>query len=117
MRAVVGAVDVSLLDVVDEDDVEDVDDGGDVPGPSMSVVSGGLVLVIVWVVVEAAAESEPVAEYVGTTKSSGACSGSPNWRATAVAATISRPTTKIARMLAPTTVEVRLCQGCPSSSS
>ena len=84
----------------------------------MSVVSGGLVLVIVWWVVEAAADSESVAEYVGATKSSGAASGSPNWRATAVAATIrmaDHQDRENARSDAPS--EVRLCQGCPSSSS
>ena len=62
VRAVVGSVDDSLLlDVVDEDDDED-----EVPdGPSMSVVSGGLVLVIVWVVVPVVTVCELVAEYVG----------------------------------------------------
>lgn len=81
----------------------------------MSVVSGGLVLVIVCVVVEeAAADSGSVAEYVGATKSSGAGSVSPNCRAIAVAATIRMPITRIARTLTPTTVDVRLCQGCPS---
>jgi hypothetical protein len=98
--------DVSLLSEV-------VEEGG-----FMSVVSGGLVLVMVWVVVEeAAADSRSVAEYVGATKSSGAGSVSPNWRATAVAATIRMLITKIARTLAPTTVDVRLCHGCRSSSS
>jgi hypothetical protein len=76
VRAVVGSVVVSLLDVVD--DVDDEEDVGDVEGPSISVVSGGLVLVIVWVVVEVAADFELVAEYVGATKSSGAGSVSPN---------------------------------------
>ena len=57
------------------------------------------------------------AENEGVTKSIGASSVSPNWRAIAVAATIRMPMTKIASALAPTTVEVRLCQGCPSSSS
>ncbi len=80
MRAVVCSVDVGLLDDVDDvDDVED-DDEPDVvedEGPSMSVVSGGLVLVIVWVVA-VSADCGSVAEYVGATKSMGACSVSPN---------------------------------------
>jgi hypothetical protein len=64
VRAVVGSVEESvLLDVVDDDVVDDDDEEPE--GPSMSVVSGGLVLVMVWVVVPAVADSEAVAEYVG----------------------------------------------------
>lgn len=56
VRAVVGSVDgVVLLDVVDVDSLPDVVEEG-----LMSVVSGGLVLVIVCVVV--AADSDAVAE-------------------------------------------------------
>jgi hypothetical protein len=48
----------------------------------------------------------------------GACSGSPNWPAIAVAAAMRMPMTTIATRLAPTTSGVRLCQGsCMSSSS
>jgi hypothetical protein len=115
VRVVVCSVDVGLLEVVEDDDDDD-DDEDEPEGPSMSVVCGGLVLVIVWVVV-ASADWESVAEYVGATKSTGACSVSPNWRATAVAARISRPTTISARTLAPSTSGVRLCQGGPSLSS
>jgi hypothetical protein len=107
-------VDVSLLEVVDDDEEPEVVE--DPEGPSMSVVSGGLVLVIVWVVV-AVPDCDAVAEYVGSTKSMGACSVSPNSRATAIAAKIRMPTTTSAIRLAPTTADVRLCQGCPSSSS
>lgn len=110
LRVVGRLVELSLLDVVSDDDV------GDVEGPSMSVVSGGLVLVIVCVVV-VSVEGDAVAENDGVTKSRGASSVSPNWRAMAVAATINMPITTIASTLAPRTVEVRLCQGCPSSSS
>jgi hypothetical protein len=62
--------DVVSEDVVSDGEVSDVEDG------LMSVVSGGLVLVIVWVVV--VADSDAVAENVGSTKSIGACSGWPN---------------------------------------
>ena len=65
VRAVVCSVEVTLLlDVADDEDDED-DDDEEPEGPSMSVVSGGLVLVIVWVVVPVVADSEAVAEYVG----------------------------------------------------
>ena len=58
VRAVVCSVDEDspLLDVVDDPEVED---------GLMSVVSGGLVLVIVWVVVPVVTDCELVAEYVG----------------------------------------------------
>jgi hypothetical protein len=102
LRVVGRLVELSLLDVVSEDVVTE--------GALMSVVSGGLVLVIVCVVV-LVSDRDAVAENEGVTKSIGACSVSPNWRARAVAATIRMPMTKIATTLAPTTVEVRLCQG------
>ena len=110
LRVVGRLVELSLLDVVSDDE------DGDVEGPSMSVVSGGIVLVIVCVVV-VSVDCDAVAENDGVTKSRGASSVSPNCRATAVAATINMPITRIARRLAPRRVEVRLCQGCPSSSS
>lgn len=64
---------VSVLELPDvsEDDV--VDDG-----PLMSVVAGGLVLVIVAVVVGVVNEWVEVAENDGSTKFRGACSGSVN---------------------------------------
>ena len=65
-------VEVSVLeplDVSDEDEV--VDDG-----PLMSVVTGGLVLVIVAVVVGVDDEPEAVVENDGSTKFRGGCSGS-----------------------------------------
>jgi hypothetical protein len=108
-------VDVSvLLDVSDEDEV--VDDG-----PLMSVVTGGLVLVIVAVVVgvdDAVAD----AENDGSTKFRGACSGSLNWRETNVTAAMRMPITAMPTTLAPITAGVRLYHGadedaCPSSSS
>ncbi len=63
---------VSVLGVLDASDEDDVVDDG----PSMSVVTGGLVLVIVAVVVGADEEWLAVAENEGSTKLSGACSGS-----------------------------------------
>ncbi|HVQ49655.1 MAG TPA: hypothetical protein VMS92_06375 [Mycobacterium sp.] len=62
---------VSVLDVSEDEVV--VDDG-----PLMSVVTGGLVLVIVAVVVGVDVDLVAVAENDGWTKSSGACSGSLN---------------------------------------
>jgi hypothetical protein len=64
---------VSLPDVLDVPNVV-VDVGGS-SGPPISVVWGGLVLVMVWVVV-AVLDWDAVAENVGSTKSSGACVGS-----------------------------------------
>jgi hypothetical protein len=99
-------VDVSVLldvDVSDEDEV--VDDG-----PLMSVVTGGLVLVIVAVVVgvdDAVAD----AEKDGSTKFRGACSGSLTWRVTNVTAAMRMPITARPATLAPITAEVRLYQG------
>jgi hypothetical protein len=66
VRAVVGSVEVSLLlDVVDDEEDDEDDDDEEPDGPSMSVVCGGLVLVMVWVVVPVVADCEAVAEYVG----------------------------------------------------
>jgi hypothetical protein len=61
---------VELLDVSEDDVVPD--------GPSMSVVAGGRVLVIVAVVVGVDNEWLVVAENDGSTKFRGACSGSSN---------------------------------------
>ena len=80
-------------------------------GPSMSVVTGGLVLVIVAVVVGVADGSEAEAENEGVTKFRGACSGWLNCRATNVPATMRTPITATPATLAPTTAGVRLCHG------
>jgi hypothetical protein len=98
-------VDVSVLLDVSEDEV--VDDG-----PSMSVVTGGLVLVIVAVVV-GVDDDDPVAvaENDGSTKFRGACSGSLNWRDTNVTAAMRMPITAKPATLATTTAEVRLYHG------
>jgi hypothetical protein len=103
VHAVLGPLDVSVLDVSDDEDV--VDDG-----PLMSVVTGGLVLVIVAVVV-GVDEWEAVAENDGSTKFSGACSGSLNWRATKVTAAMMMPITAMPATLAPMTLGVRLYHG------
>ena len=87
-----------LLDVSDEDGV--VDDG------LMSLVIGGLVLVIVAVVVGADVWLA-VAENDGSTKSSGARSGSLNWRDTNVTPAIRMPRSARPATLAPTTAGVR----------
>lgn len=107
----------SVAEVSDEDDGLVVDDG-----PSMSVVTGGLVLVIVAVVVGVDDEWVTVAENDGSTKLSGACSGWLNWRATSVPATMRSTITAIPTTLAPTTAAVRLYHGwdggdCSSSRS
>jgi len=94
---------VSVVEVSDDDDV--VDDG-----PLISVVTGGLVLVIVAVVVDVD-EWLAVAVNVGSTKFSGACSGSLNWRATKVTAAIMIATAAMPATLAPMTVGVRLYHG------
>jgi hypothetical protein len=103
-----------LLDVSDEDEV--VDDG-----PLMSVVTGGLVLVIVAVVVGVDEDPVAVAENDGSTKFSGACSGSLAWRDTNVTAAMRMPITARPATLAPITASVRLYHGgddgvCSSSS-
>ena len=102
-------VDVSvagLLDVSDDDVVDD--------GPSMSVVTGGLVLVIVAVVV-GVDECDADAENDGVTKLSGACSGSLNWRATNVTAAMMMAIAAMPATLAPMTLGVRLYHGVSSS--
>jgi hypothetical protein len=108
-----GELDASPLEV-SEDDVGGPDDG------LMSLVTGGLVLVIVAVVV-GVDDPVAVAENDGSTKFRGACSGSLDWRATNVTATIRRPATASPSTLAPRTAGVRLCQGpddgVPRSSS
>lgn len=114
-------VEVSLDDVPDVLDVEeDVEDDEESAGLLMSLVIGGLVLVIVWVVVVVAA-AVVLLENEGSTKLSGACSGSPNWRATNDTANTMRAMAASPRRLAPITSGVRLCQGtsdelCRSSS-
>ncbi|AGB20816.1 hypothetical protein Mycsm_00363 [Mycobacterium sp. JS623] len=107
--SVVSGLVVSGLDVSGDDGV--VDDG-----PLMSVVTGGLVLVIVAVVV-GVDEWLAVAENDGSTKFSGAWSGSPNWRATNVTAAMMMPTAAIAATLAPMTFGVRLYHGVSDDSS
>ena len=99
---------VSVLDVSDDDVVDD--------GPSMSVVTGGLVLVIVAVVV-VVDEWLAVAENDGSTKFSGACSGSSNWRDTKVTAAMMIPTAAMPATLAPMTLGVRLYHGVSDDSS
>lgn len=93
------------------------DDGMVDHGASMSVVTGGLVLVIVAVVVGVVDNRVAVAENVGSTKFRGACSGPSNWRATNVTAAMRMPMTASPATLAPTTFGVRLYHGgdCPSS--
>jgi len=117
VHAVRVGVDVSVpLDVSDDEEVV-VDDGA-----SMSVVTGGLVLVIVAVVVGVDNEWVAVAENDGSTKFSGAWSGSLNWRDTNVTAAIRMPITARPATLAPTSAGVRLYHGvaddnCSSSWS
>jgi hypothetical protein len=104
-------VDVSvagLLDVSDDDVVED--------GPSMSVVTGGLVLVIVAVVV-VVVDWLAEAENDGSTKFRGACSGSSNWRDTKVTAAMMMPIAAMPATLAPMTFGVRLYHGVSDDSS
>ena len=102
-------VDVSVLLDVSEDEVV-VDDG-----PLMSVVTGGLVLVIVAVVV-GVDDRVAVAENDGGTKFRGAWSGSLNWPDTNVTAAIRMPITARPATLAPITAGVRLYHGDWSSS-
>jgi hypothetical protein len=99
-------VDVSVPEVPEVSDEDVVDDG-----PSMSVVTGGLVLVIVAVVVGVDDIRGSVAEYDGSTKFSGAWSGSSDWRATYVTAAMRTPINARPATLAPTTLGVRLYHG------
>jgi len=106
VHAVRVGVDVSVpLDVSDDEEVV-VDDGA-----SMSVVTGGLVLVIVAVVVGVDGEWVAVAENDGSTKFSGAWSGSLNWRDTNVTAAMRMPITATPATLALTSAGVRLYHG------
>jgi len=107
-------LDVSVLDVSDEEGVDD--------GPLMSVVTGGLVLVIVAVVVVVGVDKPvAVAENDGSTKFRGACCGSLNWPETNVTAAMRMTITARPTPLAPRTAGVRLYHGaddgvCSSSS-
>jgi hypothetical protein len=107
VHAVFGPLVVLGLPDVSDDEV--VDDG-----PLMSVVTGGLVLVIVAVVV-GVDECEADAENDGVTKLSGACSGSLNCRDTNVTAAMMMPITAMPATLAPMTLGVRLYHGVSSS--
>ena len=109
VHAVFGPLDVSVLEVSDDDGV--VDDG-----PSISVVTGGLVLVMVAVVV-VVDELLAVAVKVGSTKFSGACVGSSNWRATNDTAAMMMPIAAMPATLAPMTLGVRLYHGVSDDSS
>ena len=100
---------LSLPDVSDEDVVDE--------GPLMSVVTGGLVLVIVAVVVGVDVICGSVAENDGWTKSNGACSGSLAWRATYVTAAMRMPITARPATLAPITLGVRLYHGTGGGDS
>jgi hypothetical protein len=105
VHAVPEGVDVSVpLDVSGDEEV--VDDGA-----SMSVVTGGLVRVIVAVVVGVDNEWVAVAENDGSTKFSGAWSGSLKWCDTNVTAAIRKPITARPATLAPTSAGVRLYHG------
>jgi hypothetical protein len=100
---------VSVLDVSDEEVVDD--------GPSMSVVTGGLVLVIVAVVVGVDEDPVAVAENVGSTKFKGAWSGSLDRLDTKVTAAMRMPITASPATLAPMTLGVRLYHGVGDCSS
>ena len=105
-----GAVD-SLLDEpeVSEPEVEELGVGG--PGGSLiSVVETFGVLVTVWVVVVAGADSDAVAEKDGSTKFSGASVGSSPPLTYITAATRTAMTTT-PMALAPSSARVELCQG------
>ncbi len=85
----------------------------------MSVVTGGLVLVIVSVV---AGDPEfgvllSVTEYVGSTKSIGAGSGSLAWPVTYLMAPISSASRASAAALTPSSVDGRLCHAGFGASS
>jgi hypothetical protein len=99
-------VDGSVLELPEVSDEDVVDDG-----PSMSVVTGGLVLVIVAVVVGVDEDPVAVAENDGSTKSKGACSGSLDRPDTKVTAAMRMPITARPATLAPMTLGVRLYHG------
>jgi len=108
VHAVFGLLE-SVLELPDVSEDEVVDDG-----PLMSVVTGGLVLVIVAVVV-GVDECDADAENDGGTKLSGACSCSSNWRDTNVTAAMMMPIAAMPATLAPMTLGVRLYHGVSSS--
>jgi hypothetical protein len=106
VHAVCGVLDVSLLEGADDvEEGEVVDDGR-----SMSVVAGGLVLVIVAVVV-GVDDCVTGAENDGSTKVDGAGSGWLNWRVTNITAAMRMPITARPATLAPMTLGVRLYHG------
>ena len=110
-----GAVDW-LLDEpeVSEPEVEELGVGG--PGGSLiSVVETFGVLVMVWVVVVAGADSDAVAEKDGSTKFSGASVGSSPPLTYITAATRTAMTTT-PMALAPSSARVELCQGSEDPS-
>lgn len=110
---VVALLVVALPEVVALPDVVDSDGVG-----LISVVSGGLVLVMVAVVAVVAARVWlSVAENVGSTKSSGASVGASNRPATKETASTRIPIAATPSTLAPTTSGVRLYQGCGGVSS
>ena len=110
-------VDVSLLLVVSEGELDVLEDEGVDDGGLMSMVTGGLVLVIVAVVVGVDDDRVAVAENDGSTTFRGACSGSLNWRDTNVTAAMRMPITAMPTTLAPTTAGVRLYHGAGDCSS
>lgn len=100
VHAVPGDAEVLLSGLSDDDgDEDEVEDG------LMSVVTGGLVLVIVAVVV-GVDEWLAVAVNDGSTKFSGACCGSLNWRPRNIAPATTMAITARPAMLAPTTAGV-----------
>jgi hypothetical protein len=106
----------SLLDEpeVSEPEVPELVVGGP-GGPLISVVEIFGVLVTVWVVVVAAADSDAVAEKDGSTKFSGASVGSsPPLTYITAATRTAMMTTPMA--LAPSSARVELCQGSDGSS-
>jgi hypothetical protein len=108
VSAVVGLADVVVLDdpgVVDPD-VDVVDDGS-----LISVVTGGLVLVIVPLVVD----DIVVLPKTGSTNWGGAWMGSPAWRATNITPATARPIAAAAATLAPNTARVDWCHGLAGS--
>jgi hypothetical protein len=106
VHAVCGVLGVSLFEVSD-----DVGDGEVVDvGTSMSVVAGGLVLVIVAVVV-GVGDCVACGENDGSTKVDGGGSGWLNWRVTNITAAMRMPMTARPATLAPMTLGVRLYHG------
>jgi len=106
VHAVCGVLDVSLLEVS-----EDVEDGEVVDdGTSISVVAGGLVLVIVAVVV-GVDDCGAVAENDGSTKFDGGGSGWLTWRVRNITAATRMAITARPATLAPMTLGVRLYHG------